>query len=140
MAINYGKVVAGGLLAGLVMNVLDMTWNYTVLAADMRAMVEQLRLDPAVTTDFSYAIPWIVVDFVIGLVIVWNYAAMRPRLGPGPRTAILAGLVPFVSITAVLCGFASMGVFSEAMITKGSAFALISVLVGSVAGAWAYKE
>lgn len=31
-------------------------------------------------------------------------------------------------------------VFSEAMITKGSAFALISVLVGSVAGAWAYKE
>jgi hypothetical protein len=140
MAINSGKVIAGGLLAGLVMNVLDMTWNYTVLAADMKAMVDQLRLDPAVTTDLSYAIPWIVVDFVIGLVIVWNYAAMRPRLGPGPRTAILAGLVPFVAVTAVLCGFAAMGVFSEAMITKGSAFSLISVLVGSVAGAWAYKE
>ncbi len=140
MAINTGKVVTGGLLAGLIMNVLDFTWNYTVLAADMKAMVDQLRLDPAVLTDLSSAIPWIVVDFVIGLVIVWNYAAMRPRLGPGPRTAIFAGLVPFVSVTAVLCGFASMGVFTEAMIVKSSAFALINVVVASVAGAWAYKE
>ncbi len=79
-------------------------------------------------------------DFVLGLVIVWTYAAMRPRLGPGPRTAILAGLVPFVSVTAVLCGFASMGVFTQAMLVKSSVFALISVVAGSVAGAWVYKE
>jgi len=140
MAINNGKVITGGLLAGFIMNVLDMTWNYTVLAPDMKAMVDRLRLDPAVMTDLSYAIPWVVVDFVLGLVIVWNYAAMRPRLGPGPKTAILAGLVPYVAVTAVLCGFAGMGVFAEGMIIRGSAFALISVVVGSVAGAWAYKE
>jgi len=140
MAINTGKVIAGGLLAGFVMSVLDMTWNFTVLAADMKAMVDQLRLDPAVLTDPSYAIPWIVVDFVIGLVIVWTYAAMRPRLGPGPKTAILAGLVPFVSVTAVLYGFTSMGVFTQAMLVKNSVFALISVVAGSVAGAWVYKE
>ena len=140
MAINTGKVITGGLLAGFVMSVLDMTWNFTVLAADNKAMVDQLRLDPAVLTDPSYAIPWIVVDFVVGLVIVWTYAAMRPRLGPGPKTAILAGLVPFVSVTAVLCGFASMGVFTQAMLVKSSMFALISVVAGSVAGAWVYKE
>ena len=140
MAINIGKVISGGLLAGLVMNVLDMTWNFTVLAADMEGMVDRLGLDPAVMTDLSYAIPWIVVDFVFGLVIVWNYAAMRPRLGPGPKTAILAGLVPYVAVTAVLYGFTAMGVFSRAMMIKGSAFALISVVVGSLAGAWAYRE
>jgi hypothetical protein len=137
---NTGKVMTGGLLAGVVMNVLDMTWNFTVLSSDMKAMVDQLRLDPAVLTDPSYAIPWIVVDFVLGLVIVWNYAAMRPRLGPGPKTAILAGLVPYVAVTAVLCGFATLGVFSGAMIVRGSVFALISIVVGSLAGAWAYKE
>ena len=58
----------------------------------------------------------------------------------GPKTAILAGLVPYVAVTAVLCGFTEMGVFSRAMMIKGSAFALISVVVGSVAGAWAYRE
>ena len=140
MAINSGKVNTGGLLAGFVMNVLDMTWNFTVLAPDMQAMVERLRLDPAVMTDLSYAIPWIVVDFVMGLVIVWNYAAMRPRLGPGPKTAILAGLVPYVAITAVLYGFTSMGVFTQAVMIKGSVFALITMVAGSVAGAWAYRE
>ena len=41
-------MIAGGLVAGLIMNILDMTWNFTVLAADMKAMVDQLRLDPAV--------------------------------------------------------------------------------------------
>ena len=140
MAINTGKVVAGGLLAGFIMNVLDFTWNFTVLAADMKAMVEQLRLDPAVLTDPSKAIPWIVVDFVLGLVIVWTYAAMRPRLGPGPRTAILAGLVPFVSVTAVLYDFTSIGVFTQGLLVKSSVCGLISVVVGSLAGAWVYKE
>jgi len=140
MAINSGKVITGGLVAGLVMNVLDMTWNFTVLAPDMQAMVERLRLDPAVLTDMSYAIPWIVVDFVFGLVIVWNYAAMRPRLGPGPKTAILAGLVPYVAVTAVLYGFTSMGVFTQAVMIKGSVLALITTVAGSVAGGWAYRE
>jgi len=140
MAISTGKVVTGGLLAGLVMNVLDMIWNYTVLSSDMQAMVDQLHLDPALMTDMSYAVPWIVIDFLMGLVVVWTYAAMRPRLGPGPKTAVLAGLVPWVSTTAVLCGFASMGVLNETMITKGSFCALISILAGSVAGAWLYKE
>ena len=140
MAINTGKVITGGLLGGLVMNLVDMTSNYTVLYNDMKEMVDRLHLNPAVMTDVSYAIPWIVIDFLLGLVIVWTYAAMRPRLGPGPKTAILAGLVPYISVTAVLCGFAAMGVFTGGMLMKSSAFALISVVAGSVAGAWAYKE
>ena len=140
MAINNGRVIAGGLLAGLIINVLDTMWNLTVLAGDNEAMVDRLGLDPVVLTSFFYAIPWMVVNFVIGPVIVWNYAAMRPRLGAGPRTAILAGLVPYVAITAVLCGFAGMGVFTVPMVVKSSALALLNVAVASMAGAWMYKE
>ena len=140
MTINNGRVIAGGLLTGVIINVLDIAWHLTVLAGDYQAMVDRLRLDPAVLTSFSSAIPWMVVNFVIGPVIIWNYAAMRPRLGPGPRTAILAGLVPWVAVTAVWCGFAGMGVFTMAMVIKGSAFALLNIVVASVAGAWVYKE
>ena len=140
MAINTGKVNTGGLLAGLVMNVLDMTFNFTVLLEDSKAMAERLHLDPAVATDFSYAIPFIVIDFILGLVIVWNYAAIRPRFGPGAKTAVLAGLVPWVSVTAVLHGFAGLGIFSAMFIAKSSFFALISVIAGSLSGGWAYKE
>ena len=140
MAINSGKVVSGGLLAGLVFNVFDMLWNYTVLADDMKEMIDRMHLDPAVMTDFSKAIPWIVIDFVIGLLIVWTYAAMRPRLGAGPKTAILAGMVPYVGITAVMYGFTAIGVFTMGMFVKSSCLAIISTVVGSIAGAWVYKE
>ena len=140
MAINSGKVVSGGLLAGLVYNVFDMLWNFTLLADDMKEMIARMHLDPAVMTDFSKAIPWIVVDFVIGVLVVWNYAAMRPRLGPGVKTALLAGLVPYVAITAVMYGFTSIGVFTMAMFIKSSGLAIVSMVFGSVAGAWAYKE
>jgi hypothetical protein len=140
MAINTGKVVAGGLLAGLVLNVFDFVGNMTVFAQDNQDMLKRLNLDPAVATDFSFAIPWIVVDFVIGLLIVFTYAGFRPRFGPGPKTAVTAGLCLWLAVTAVLSGFTSMGVFTQSMMIKGSLFALVNTAVASVVGAWAYKE
>lgn len=140
MAINTGKVITGGLLAGLVFNVFDITWNFTLLAADMMEMVSRMRLDPAVATSFSNAIPWIAIDFVFGIVVVWTYAAMRPRFGPGPKTAIMAGMVPYIAVTAVMLGFTTMGVFTMSMFVKSTALAAITVIAGSVAGGWAYKE
>jgi hypothetical protein len=140
MAINTGKVVAGGLLAGLVLNVLDVTENMTVFAAENEAMLKRLNLNPAIATDFSYAVPWIVVDFVMGLLVVFTYAGLRPRFGPGPKTAVIAGSILWLAVTSVLTGFASMGVFTESMVIKGSLFAIVNVAIGSVVGAWVYTE
>jgi hypothetical protein len=103
-------------------------------------MVKRLNLNPAAATDFSYAIPWIVVDFLMGLLVVWTYASIRPRYGPGPATAIRAGLIPFLAVSFVLYGFASLGIFDMAFYVKGTVFALVNTVIGSVIGAWAYKE
>ena len=140
MAINTGKVITGGLLAGLVFNLFDMTWNFTLLAGDMTEMASRLHLDPAIATDFSKAIPFIVADFVLGLLVVWTYAAMRPRFGPGATTALLASLVPYLAITAVMYGFTAIGVFSMGMFVKSSCLAIITMVAGALAGGWAYAE
>ena len=140
MAINTGKVISGGLLAGFVYNVFDMLWNFTVLQADGLAMATRLNLNPAVVTDFSYQIPWIVIDFVLGFLTIFIYAGFRPRFGPGPKTAVIAGFMLWVAITSIFCGFASMGVLTETMAIKASLLAIVNVVVGSTAGAWAYKE
>ena len=34
----------------------------------------------------------VIVDFILGILTVWVYAAIRPRFGPGPRTALTAAL------------------------------------------------
>lgn len=139
-SINAGRVVIGGLLAGVVMNALDMFWNFVVLKDDMMGISQRLGMDPAAATSFSTAVPWIVVDFVMGLAVVWNYAAIRPRFGPGVSTAILAGIVPFLASGAVVYGFSSMGLMPMSAFVKGALAAIVTMSLGSIAGAWAYKE
>jgi hypothetical protein len=137
-AINTGRVVAGGLLAGVVMNAVDFGAQM-VLKNDMTAMVERLHLDPAVMEPVN-AIPWVVVDFVYGILIVLNYAAMRPRFGPGPKTALLAGFMLYGAVTVILYGFMTMGIFSEAQFAKSAGCYAVATALASLAGAWAYKE
>ena len=140
MAINTGKIVAGGLLAGVVFNVGDFLINTVLLAQQSAEMMRRLGLDPTAFESPSAMVPWIVIDFMFGLLVVWTYAAIRPRFGPGVSTAIIAGLIPFLGVTLVLAGFTSMGVFTTSMFVKGSAAALVNTLIAAVAGAWVYTE
>ena len=140
MAINTGKVVVGGLVAGLVMNIGDFVINTMLLAAENAAFMTRLGLDPAAMESFAGMLPWIVIDFIFGLLVVWTYAAIRPRFGAGVSTAIIAGLIPFLGATLVLAGFTSMGVFTTGMFVKGSVAALVNTVVATVAGAWVYTE
>ena len=138
--INTGKVIAGGLLAGVVLNALDFVNNAFILAKDFNANAAHLGLDPAAMESPSVIASWVVVDFLMGILIVWTYAAIRPRFGAGPKTAIMAGLVPFFGITFILFGFTMTGLFPMALFVKGTILALVITSVGAVAGAWAYKE
>jgi hypothetical protein len=140
MAMNSGKVVVGGLVGGLVLNVGDFLINTQVLAAENAAFLKRLGLDPAALESFSGMLPWIVIDFLMGVLMVWTYAAIRPRFGPGVSTAIIAALIPFLGVTLVLAGFTSMGVFPTATFVKGSVASLVNMAIGSVVGAWVYTE
>lgn len=140
MAMNTGKVIVGGLVAGVVLNIGDFLINTQILAAENAEFLKRLNIDPALLETFSGMLPWIVIDFLIGILLVWTYGAIRPRFGPGVGTAIIACLIPFIGITLVLAGFTSMGVFPMSMMVKGSIASLVSMTIGSVAGAWVYTE
>ena len=140
MAINVPKVVVGGLVAGVVSNVCDTVWGMTVMQPDMMELAKKFGMSEAAMQSMSGMLPWILVDFVLGFVIIWNYAAIRPRFGPGPRTAIVAMLPVFIGITAVLYGFTSMGMMSSSAFVKGTLTSLVTSLISSPAGAFFYKE
>ena len=140
MAINTGRVVAGGLVAGVVANAIDFVTNTYVLGADMQAWAASHNIDQATLTSGTVAGSWAAVDFIYGLLIVFTYAAMRPRFGAGVRTAIIAGLVVFLAPTIVLFGFTQMGMLTMPMFVKGAIGAIVSSLAAAVAGAAVYKE
>jgi len=82
-------VVIGGLLAGLIINISETILNIPVLGAQFEAAMKALNLSPPGNGPI---IVFVIGGFVLGLLLVWLYAAIRPRFGDGPRTAIIAAL------------------------------------------------
>jgi peptidoglycan/LPS O-acetylase OafA/YrhL len=82
----------------------------------------------------------VITGFAIGMLLVWLYAAMRPRFGPGPKTAVLAAFVVW------LCGFIFymdwlyMGMMSVPLYAMVSIAMLIVCVVTALVGAMLYKE
>ncbi|MFQ5778566.1 MAG: hypothetical protein ACE5IP_11235 [Terriglobia bacterium] len=136
--INLGRVILGGLLAGVVINISEFILNAVVLMRDMEEALKALNLSPVGGGAIGI---FVVQGFVMGIVTVWLYAAIRPRFGPGPRTALLAGLVVWF-LTPVLAsvGFLVMGFFPAKPVAIGIVWTLAELLLASVAGAWLYKE
>jgi hypothetical protein len=138
--INVGKVVMGGLLAGLVMNAIDFLTNTYWLAANWTAMGQARNLNPAAMQSTEVMLKYVLIDFAFGLVAVWVYAAMRPRFGPGPRTAAIAAVTLWVATCLAVGQFQIIGMFTFAFYVQGCIAALCSTLPGTIAGAWAYSE
>lgn len=136
--INIGRVLIGGLVAGLVANGLDYVINEFLMVDEMSAMAARLNLSSEKLAASMWT--WIVVDFIWGILLVFAYAAIRPRFGPGPKTAITSGLMLWMGVTAVFAGLMAMGIFTQQAYLKSSALALVSTLVPSLVGARIYQE
>ena len=137
-AINTGKVIVGGLLAGLVINVVETIMNMFVLMDAGRAMYDRLGIvEPGGAAIGGF----MVLGFVLGMLIAWVYAAIRPRFGPGPQTAVTAGLAVWVGAALVpIAGWTIMGVFTTGYAVIGLVYGLVEfVLAGIVAGR-VYRE
>ena len=138
--INTGKVVVGGLLAGLVFNVIDFISNTMILATDFQANFTRLGLDAAALETPAAITAFIIIDFLFGFLAVFTYAAIRPRFGPGAKTAAFAAILLTLPIALVMMIFALSGVLTMGLYVKILLLATINNVVGTVAGAWLYKE
>jgi hypothetical protein len=84
---------------------------------------------------------FIALGFVVGIVTVWVYAAIRPRLGAGPKTAICAGLTVWaLSSLYSAVGQLPLGIVPTRLILIVAVWELVQTPIAAVAGAWLYKE
>src|SRR5437762_13117800 len=87
--INWGRVIVGGLLAGVVLNAFDYVYYGVVMKSDMPAAMQALGKQPQA---IDALVPWFIFLVVIyGIGLLWVYAAIRPRFGAGPTTGVIAG-------------------------------------------------
>jgi hypothetical protein len=92
--------------------------------------------------------PWQMValigmTFGLGIASVWLYAAIRPRYGAGPRTAVAAGLAVFVLAhlwSGVYLGAGFTGLISPRLAWLPVVWGLFEAPIGTLVGAWLYRE
>ena len=136
--INLGRVLVGGLLAGLVLNVGEFLLNDVVLGAQMREFYARYGIpDPG----GSFLIAAVTLTFAVGILLVFLYALIRSRLGPGVKTAIVAGFIMWFCVyvyTGVVNGLL-FGIPIK-MMSIGIIWGLLEYLAAAIAGGWVYKE
>lgn len=140
MGMNFGRIVGGGLAAGVVANIIDGCGNVVFLGARWQSETDAIKPGLYAASGQSSMIGWITTDFLLGFLIIWLYAAMRPRFGPGPRTAIVAAVVVWFATRAYFASYIFLGFFSTGLIGIASFIALVALVAGAQVGGRVYQE
>jgi hypothetical protein len=137
--INIGRVVLGGIVAGVVMDLLGYLVDGLMLSqqwSDDMILMGKSEFSTTQLIEFN------LLGIVSGLIAIWIYAGIRPRFGAGVKTAIYAGIA--VWILGVLVPNASFmyvaGLFSKHLTLYTTLGGLVEVVVGTIAGAVLYKD
>lgn len=140
--VNWSRIVLGALIWLVVYSLLGAATAFLYLMREGREAFEQIGLrvvshmsDPGF---FAFVT---VLAFVSGIISIWLYAAIRPRYGPGPRTAIVAGSViwALAQLLPLLYWSQLLGLSARLVVVNGATTLVVGV-AATLAGAWAYKE
>jgi hypothetical protein len=136
--INVGRVILGGLVAGLILNIGEFVLNAVVMKKQMEAFNAAHNFHDPGPNFIAIAV---VLTFLLGIVIILGYASIRPRFGPGVKTAIIAALFAWFALYfymgiffAVLFGVST----TDVLITM--VWGLVEYVIATIAGASLYKE
>ena len=135
--INTGKVLLGGLVATIVI-VISAFGLMVVTGEEGRVAFEALstrEMNPAIMAMYM------AITLATGILSVWLYAAIRPRFGPGPRTALLAGFVVWVLRPGLaIAHFLLMGLMPTGLLLTELFWNLGAICLATVLGARFYSE
>ena len=136
--INFARVLLGGIVAGLILNIGEWVLNGVVLAKDMSAFFKRCGFPEPGGTFLTIVIP---LTFVVGIILVLGYAAIRSRFGAGPKTAVKAALFAWFGIylypNAVAFG---LTMITLRLLVIALVWGLIEYIIASLVGAALYKE
>lgn len=136
---NYSRVMTGGLLAGLLLSIFGFAGMHLFFIHDFVEALQvcNIALAPSAAAFFEH----VAMRFIVGIVLVWLYAAIRPRFGPGPRSAFIAGGATwYLAYVHSAWAMGSIGFLPGRLLALSTAWGLMEVLLAALAGAWLYRE
>lgn len=136
--INKVRVILGGLVAGFVLNLGEFILNEVLFVKQMEEIIQRLNTPRPGVKFITVAV---VMTFLLGVVIVWLYAMIRSRFGPGPKTAVIAGVVVWFCVY-FYAGLLNSILFGMPLnlLLVGLAWGFFEYVLAALMGASLYKE
>jgi hypothetical protein len=131
---NLARVLLGGLIAGLVINVAEYFVHGVLLNPNWTAAFAALGKTPTGWTTFIPS------NFLVGIIGIWFYAKLRPNYGPGPRTALRSAISIWAIFWAVpMMALQPMHLFPDSLIFATIVVGLLDSAPAVLLGAWLYR-
>lgn len=136
--INVGRWLAGGVAAGILIWVFEGVASVLYMG-EVEAALAAHNLSMEMSAGMFLLT--ITVSLLVGLTLVFFYAAARPRFGPGPRTAVIVAVALwFGSYLISLLGYGMLGLFPGGLLVMWAVVGLIELILASLLGGWVYRE
>jgi len=132
---NWPAIVGGGLVAGVVWIVLG-----SVVTASLGREFAALPGNRLGAPTAGFVTLNAVIDLLEGISILWLYAAIRPRYGAGPRTAIRAATAWWFVVSLGDATWCSFGFFPARTVVPLMIGTLPALVLATLAGAKFYRE
>jgi hypothetical protein len=139
--LNKKRILYGGLYSGLIMNIGEAILHVKLLARETDLLYQ--NHDLPFPSPGMHLLILVIATFLLGIASVWIYAAIRPRFGPGPRSALIAGVVVWGLAhlwSGVYLGAAYPGIIPATLAWLPVAWGFMEALVATLVGAAIYKE
>jgi len=136
--INFGRVLLGGLVAGVILTIGEYLINDVVLAKQMEETYGRLNI-PRPGNHFIIAATGVTI--LLGIALVLLYTLIRARLGPGPKAAVVAAIILWFGVyvySGVIYGMLLHIPMNLMLI--GFAWGLVEYIVAALAGGALYRE
>jgi len=135
---NGARIGFGGLAAGLLLLASGIALGHGVLGPDYIHAFASHRAHPVTA---ATVIENTAIRLAYGFLLVFLYAALRPRFGAGPRTALVAAL--FFWLAAYVPRFLELsdfGILSGWRMAVSLPWSLAEVALAALLGGWIYRE
>jgi len=140
--INIWRVVIGGIVAGIVFMVLEFIVEGLFLGRIWEIREHDLFQERfgSINTGGWYQVVNIVTLFLLFILIMWVYAALRARFGEGVKTAIITTALFYLFLVLFMVNFVILGIFPLKIMLFSLGVNLIELPFAVLAGASVYQE
>jgi len=132
---NWARILACGLVAGGVWTALSLTL-LAFIGDEFLAAVRQGRSVPGASSPLFL----IMANLGAGIWATWLYVALRPRYGPGPKSALAASLAWWLMSSMQSAKWVVLLAITPSTVVTPLIATLPAIVMATLAAAWFYEK